>query len=281
MRGFLTDIAGTIASAAVMAVGAALWNTAFAPLWEVSPKRFALTCIMAALIGAGIACSITLTVGRKRRTKDAQRIKELDGRVKELTKMADADAGAAREIAERRAAMARRLMGLPDDMMYFVWVARLDGRLSTDHRNEAAVALSGRGVLVDVSESKGFTTKWVLSEDAEAAMDDTEVSDAVRAGHGRWEEKLAEKRLDERERAFRDLSMEQRLFAYRVWRDGSADLDEYNARDLDSGFLVREDMGGGRFRYRLAPESVELFSEREGSCFATVIEEIERRGIDG
>lgn len=64
MRGFLTDIAGTIISAAVIAVGAALWDTAFAPLLALSPWRFVLTCVMAALIGAGIACSITLAISR-------------------------------------------------------------------------------------------------------------------------------------------------------------------------------------------------------------------------
>lgn len=84
MRGFLTDIAGTIASAVITAIGVALWDIAFAPLWGVSPKRFVLTCVMAALIGAGIACSIVVTAFKKRQRSDADRIADLEGEISYL-----------------------------------------------------------------------------------------------------------------------------------------------------------------------------------------------------
>lgn len=100
MRDVLKDAAGSIVSAIAMTIGAVLWGEAFAPLWEVSPKRFVLTCVMAALIGAGIACSITVTAGRKRRARDAECIKELEAEHDELKTRLDAiDSAEARDKA--------------------------------------------------------------------------------------------------------------------------------------------------------------------------------------
>lgn len=103
------DIAGAIASAVVMAVGAALWDTAFAPLWALSPWRFVLACVMAALVGAGITCSIAVTAWSKRRKADAERIEELEGQiadleadVERLTALADAEETKRLQIAEQR-----------------------------------------------------------------------------------------------------------------------------------------------------------------------------------
>lgn len=221
----------------------------------------------------------------KQAEEETRRAEEATERAREETRRVQMEADLEKEREERRveserSSMIRNISALTDEMKYLLVEAREKGYLVLES-SVAAGALGAKGMLVDFSTGAGFRKRWMLSDGAAEAMDDAGLAADISAAHDRHASVAREERLDAAEQRFVGMDLCQRVFAYRVWRDGSADLDEYNARDLDSGFLVREDVGGGRFRYRLAPEAVELFSERENSCFATVIEELERRGIDG
>lgn len=222
----------------------------------------------------------------KQAEEETRRAEEATERAREETRRVQMEADLAKEGEERRveserSSMIRSISGLTDEMKYLLAEARENGYLVLESSDVAAAALSAKGMLVDITTGAGLRKKWILSDGVAEAMDDAGLAADISAAHDSHASVAREERLDDAEQRFVGMDFYQRIFAYRVWRDGSADLDEYEARDLDSGFLVREDVGGGRFRYRLAPEAAELFSERGDSCFATVIEELERRGIDG
>lgn len=158
------DIAGTIASAAVMAVGAALWDTTFAPLWALSPKRFAMTCAMAALIGAGVAVSATLMISKKRRKSDAARITKLKKeRDDAVNRAVDPKRFAAFEEWERETS---EFMAMPRDRKQLI-LEMIDGeqhRIADDdrrRRNAAEILWGDR--YIDLIDNDGSGSVYQIN----------------------------------------------------------------------------------------------------------------------
>lgn len=275
----------------------AIWSL----LWDVAavaqgnPKAFIVWTFTSAFLGFIVAWAISGTMKHKaeQRRHENEHSKseeektrrtqiEQDGETKRL-EMNYAQERAkrerlAKEAQDKKDCLRNRVLHFPMEQKDALLKAVAEGILTLKPADYGqAASLEDDGLLKRLDTGKKFEASWKPTDLARDIVNDKD--EDLWALLSEAEATMCEKRhrelLDSQQENFYALGFDQRRLAYAAWKskDGVClDMDTAYWSDFDSAFVSREELADGVFRYTIAPQFEDLFSERGEQCFKSVIE---------